>query len=426
MPELKTEINVKMDEEVMKSFDTLNVGIKDMKDETFSKINSIEKNLSEKIENNDTDLKSIEKKVNMLSVSNPEKKDGTAGFKNHIEFYNSVIEAGKHDNRLDKMPEKLAPLYNAVGGDEAKVSNDPDGGFLVPVAFLAGLLTTDPQAIQIDTGTRTRKIPMQADTVYINARVDKDHSSSVTGGFNVYRREEAAAVTASKAVYEQIKLQANSLMGLSYATEEVISRSPMSFAALIQTGFSDEKISKLNGERLWGTGVGEYTGVFNSPALVTVAKEGSQVADTIKGANLIKMRARAWRYGAAIWMANHDTYTQLTSAHIAGTNTDNYLFAPGNGVDVPDTLLGRPIVFDENAATLGDKGDISLINWNEYLEGMLGGITFMESVHVRFIYNERAFRFTIYNDGAPWWRTALTPKRSSSTLSPFVTLAERA
>jgi hypothetical protein len=49
-----------------------------------------------------------------------------------------------------------------------------------------------------------------------------------------------------------------------------------------------------------------------------------------------------------------------------------------------------------------------------------------ESLHVRFEYNERTFRFTMRNDGRCWWRSAITPKKSSTTLSPFVTLAARA
>jgi len=216
------------------------------------------------------------------------------------------------------------------------------------------------------------------------------------------------------------------LTGLAYATEEVIERSPESFVAIINSAFGDEWVSKLNGERIRGTGVGEYIGVLNSAAKIDVAKEGSQAADTIVGENLTRMRARIWGYGSAVWMANQDCYVSLTTAHIQGTNSDIFLFHPGNGVDVPDTILGRPVIFDENMSTVGDNGDIMLINWSEYLEGQLGGPTLAESIHVRFIYNERTFKFNVYNDGAPWWRSALTPKNSAVTLSPIVGLAERA
>lgn len=372
-------------------------------------------------------IEKIEAAVNLISVSanDAKKSDPKRGYNSHVEFFADVIAAGQNGNRPDKMPEKLKALFNTVGGDEARVSSNPDGGFTIPPAFLPGILSLDPQGSQIDTGAYTRKIPMDSQVVYLNARVDKNHTSSVSGGFRVYRRAETDEVTSSKQTFEQIKLEANSLMGISYATEEILARSPVSFAALIQTGFGEETTSKMNYERLWGTGVGEFMGIMNSSALVTVAKTGSQTADTITGVNLVNMRARAWGYNRCVWMANQDTLPQLMSAHVALTNGSVALFSPGNGTDKPDTLMGRPILFDENLAKLGDLGDIILVNWNEYLEGTLGGVNFQESIHVRFVNNERAFRFTKYNDGQPWWRSALTPKKSSATLSPFVTLAER-
>jgi hypothetical protein len=73
--------------------------------------------------------------------------------------------------------------------------------------------------------------------------------------------------------------------------------------------------------------------------------------------------------------------------------------------------------------TLGTAGDLMLVNWSQYLEGTYQPLQSAESIHVRFVNNERAFRFTMRNDGAPWWRSALTPKHSSNTLSPYVRLA---
>ena len=420
-------VKVELTDELKNQFKELGDSVNQVKTASDESIKSVKDEINKAREEDNKKLEELEGKLNLtVKQANPE-KDRKCGYENQTEFFMDVINAGMNGNRPDKLSDKLTPLAaNTVGSDEARVASNPDGGFLIPPAFLSDLLSVDPNATQVDTGAYTRKVPMASDLVYVNARVDKNHTSSVSGGFQVYRREETGTVDASKQTYEQIKLQANSLMGLSYATEEILQRSPISFAALIQSGFSDEKMSKLNYERIWGTGVGEFLGVMNSAAKIEVAKEGSQTADTINGTNIAKMRARAWRYGSCIWLANQDTLTQLMAAHIAGTNTDVFLYAPGNGVDKPDTLFGRLILFDENCATLGDAGDILLVNWNEYLEGMLGGASFMESIHVRFIYNERAFRFTIYNDGQPWWRSALTPKKSTTTLSPYVALAERA
>ena len=420
-------VPVTMSPELKNQFEDLTKSVNSIKSDALKSVEETKNSLEGKLSEQNKKLSDLEAAVNMVSITVKDAKtdDPKRGFKNHIEFFNAVIESGKNGMRLDKMPENLKPLFNAVGSDEARTSSNPDGGFTIPPAFMPGVQTVDGLALQANTGMMTRKIPMASRVVYLNARVDKNHSDSISGGFRVYRREETATVTDSKMSFEQIKMEANSLMGLSYATEEILSQSPISFAALIQSGFSDEQIAKLNYERIWGSGVGEFLGVQNSPALVTVAKESAQAADTINGLNLIKMRARIYGYNNAVWICNQDCLQALCGAHIAGTNGDVFLFAPGNGTDKPDTILGRPVIFDENMATLGDLGDIMLVNWNEYLEGTLGGVSFQESIHVRFVYNERAFRFTVYNDGQPWWRSPLTPKKSATTLSPFVTLAAR-
>ncbi len=402
----------------------MSAGVKDALEGISSriteKVDGVSNQVTELKAETDGKLDEIEQRMATIQVTHNEDKDPMGGYKNHTEFLNDVMLSAK-GNTSDRLKK-----FAAVGTDEAATFSNPDGGFLLPEGIQQEILATDPFAIQADTGLSTRRIPMQQQIVHINARVDKNHSTSVTGGFRVYRRGEAQEVTSSKGSYEQVTLTAEALMGLAFATNEILERSPASFAALIAAGFETEYRSRLNNERLRGTGVGEYMGVFNSPALITVAKEGSQTADTIVGANVKRMRARAYNYGQCVWMVNQDCYDSVSAAHVALTNTDIPLFAQGNGTDIPDTLLGRPIVWDENMSTLGDKGDIALINWNEYLEGMLGGIDQQSSIHVRFVTNETAFKFNAFCDGQPWWRSALTPKNSAVTLSPFVTLAARA
>jgi HK97 family phage major capsid protein len=101
------------------------------------------------------------------------------------------------------------------------------------------------------------------------------------------------------------------------------------------------------------------------------------------------------------------------------------MFNPARGIDVPDTILGRPVIFTEYCSSIGTVGDVLLCVWSEYLAGILQGIQTAESMHVRFENNERAFRFTIRQAGEPWWRSALTPANSTNTLSPFVAIGTR-
>lgn len=356
-----------------------------------------------------------------VEVKTPDhSKDPKRGFRHEREFLLSVMDAGQ-GRRLD---ERLIPLQATVGSDEARGISDPTGGYLIPEGFSPNLMQVNPEDDPI--GALTTKIPMARPIVRIPARTDKNHTSSVSGGLTVTRRPETVAGTASQMTLEQVTLEAHSLFGLSYVSEELLSDSPISFAAILQAGFSDQFIFQLINERISGTGVGEFEGVLNSPALVSITKESGQVAATIVYENLLKMRARCWGYGKAIWLANHDTLPQIMQLNQTIGIGGAIVWQPSAREDAPDRLLGRPIIFIEHVPTLGTVGDILLANWSEYLEGLYQPMESAESIHVRFVNHERTFKFWMRNAGRSWWRTALTPKNSSSTLSPFVVTATRA
>lgn len=351
--------------------------------------------------------------------------DPKRGFKNHTEYLNCVMTAERNPSRMDT---RLKPLQveATAGSDEQSTTANAYGGFLVPEGFSPTMMSVGPE--MDPTAGRVTPFPMQQLSVKIPARVDKNHSSSVSGGLTVSRRPETQAASASRMEVERIPMDATGLFGLSYASEEILQYSPISFAALLGAGFSQEFQSKMLNEKISGTGVGEPEGIINCPATIAIAKEGGQSADTIVPNNILKMRAQCWNYGNAIWIANHDTFMQLSALVVESTNNAGLVkyYHQSLAEDRPDMLLGRPIYYSEYAKTLGDKGDIILADWSQYLWGTLQGQQSAESVHVRFINHERTFKFWQMNDGRGWWRSALTPVNSSTTLSPFVVLAERA
>lgn len=321
-----------------------------------------------------------------------------------------------------------APLA-AAGSDEQGVYDDRYGGFAVGKTMLPGILSIgfegDP------TAGRTQPIPMATPSVDMLARTDKDHSTSVSGGFTVTRRPEAAAATASRGAVELVSLKAQGLFGLAYATEELLSDSPISFVSILEAGFRDQFGAHLLNEKLRGGGGNEYLGVLtalSSSSLgptVSVAKESGQANDTIVSNNVIKMAARCWGLDSAIWLANHDTRPHLFTLSVTVGTGGVLLYQPSRGEGFPDMLLGRPVFYTEYASKLGDQGDLILGNWSQYLEGLYQPLQSAESIHVRFSNHERTFKFWLRNAGAPWWRTALTPAKSTATLSPFVVMDAR-
>ena len=350
----------------------------------------------------------------------PAPRQAAADWRTPREFLTAVMRATGRNAVVD--PRLSADRFATAGSDEQSTFSDSHGGYLIPETVLTRMLSTGPDGDPM--GAYVTSIPMATPTVKIPARTDRSHSTSLSGGFRVYRRNESQDVESSRMQMEMVKLEAESMMGIAYATEELMTDSPVSFAALIEAGFNTEFAGKMVKERLNGTGVGEFLGVMNSPCLVSIAKETGQAAATLLYENLIKMRARIWGYGSAIWLANHDILPQLMQLNqLVGTGGVP-AWQPSARDGAPDTLFGRPLMLTEFCATTGTTGDIICGNWSQYLEGTLESVTGAQSIHVRFLENERAFRFTTRNAGAPWWRSALTPI-NGSTLSPFVALDTR-
>ena len=350
--------------------------------------------------------------------------DPKRGFKTPRAFLLSVMQEGSRNEPKDERLQFLSSRRIALtaGSDEQGVYSDAYGGFLVPEAFQPGLLSLPFNENPVQG---VREIPMERPTVSLNARVDKNHSSSVSGGLRVYRRGETQTPTASRMQFEQVKLETHTLMGLTYASEEILQDSPTSFIAILEAGFRDEFAAKMIEEYLNGTGAGQFEGINNCDCKIDIAKETDQDADTIVSENIINMRARAWRYGQCIWIANHDCLPQLMTLQIAIGTAGQLMWQQSLLEDKPDRLLGRPLILTEFCSTVGDVGDIILVNWSQYLFGRYQPLRSAESMHVRFLEHERAFKFWERNAGAPWWRSTYTPKRGS-TMAPVIRLAERA
>jgi hypothetical protein len=372
--------------------------------------------------------------------------DPARGFSSSIEFFRAVRSAqravdrdGVKDYRLKALtmrgatgevsfllPRAFNPasLRAAAGSDEHSQRTDTHGGFLRPSSIaplLLGAVEGDP------TAGRTLALPMDTPDLSVVSRTSVGHATSVSGGLTVVRTGETLPRASSRMALERIELHASDLSGFSWVTEEMIGDSPAAVAAMLDAGYRDEFGQRLLREKIRGRGGDEFHGVLSAPCKIPVDKESGQSADTIVAANVLKMRARCWGYRRAIWLANHNAYGQLATLSVAigeGGSLALYHHAERDGE--PDMLSGRPIFYTEWCSTLGDEGDLILTDWSQYIEATYRPLDAAESMHVRFIEHERAFRFNVRNAGAPWWRAPLTPANGADTLSPIVTLAERA
>jgi len=347
--------------------------------------------------------------------------DPQKGFQSRADFLRTVMQHPGSKPTAEAQDTRLRMLA-AAGSDEQSTFSDPSGGFLVPEAFgVAGDLLNTNEADPL--AGRTTDVPMRVNILPLGYRVDKEHNTSVASGLLVSRREESAEIVASRLKVGKFTLLAKSLFGMTYSTEELLYDSAPTVTAVIAAGFNDAFGTVLLREKLNGTGVGELKGINKSGATIEIAKEGGQAAATIIGTNLAKMMARCWRYGSAIWLANPDCTPQLLAAV---TSSGAPCLTPSTTGETSHDCLGRPIFFTEECETLGTTGDVLLVNAAEYIQGIYQPMETQESIHVRFVNNECAFKFWLRSDGGPWWDAPLTPAKGAATLSPFVKLATRA
>ena len=377
----------------------------------------------------------VEKVVKSLPVSRPpsvakvhdqREDDPAGGFKSFGEQVLAVRDAGTPGKRPD---ERLMIVNQKASG--LNVALDSEGGFLVAEAFAADLMQKTFQNGQVVA--KCTRVPMATEAIkipYVNetSRVD----GSRQGGVRVYRKAEAVQATASKPAFGMLRLELHKLVGFCYETEEIMKWSAITLDSLLTQMFAREFAFKIDDEIIRGDGAGKPLGVLNSPALVTVAKEAGQDADTVLFENIQKMWVRipAANRSNAVWFINQEVETQLDamSIGIGAAGVPAYL-PPGGISETPySRLKGRPVIPIETCSALGDVGDIILADMSQYLYGEdSSGVEGATSIHLRFDYGETAMRWTLFNDGQPWWSSALTPYKATSgqTLSPFVTLAAR-
>ncbi len=337
-----------------------------------------------------------------------------------------VRNAGRVGGHIDPR------LFRAAEASGLSESVPSDGGFLVQQDFTNELLQDTIKTGILAAKCRRQPISSNANSIKINGVDETSRASTRYGGILGYWEDEAALKTKSKPKFRKIELSLKKLIGLCYATDELL-EDAAALEGFIRLAFPGEFGFLLDDAIINGVGGGQPLGILNAGCLVTVAKETGQKADTILAENVEKMWSRMFASSlpTAEWFINQNTYPQLFQmSHAVGTGGIPVFIPPGGLSTAPyGALFGRPVTPIEQAASLGDKGDIIFADLNGYILAEKGGIKADMSIHVRFEYDESVFRFVLRVDGQPMRSSALAPYKGSSTndtQSHFITLAERA
>ncbi|MGB1215405.1 MAG: phage major capsid protein [Pikeienuella sp.] len=347
--------------------------------------------------------------ANQVLDTNPAMTGGFAGIG---EFVSAVraVHSGAFDERLLAAPSN--PHQGGSSGGE---------GFLVPPQFSEDIFTVMQEFDEFgplvdEEPTTKREIKSFAD----------ETTPWSTSGVTANWRSEGSQMTEKRLTMEPRSLPLNELYVFVTATAELLEDAPR-LNNLITNKSGQAFAWKKNTSMVNADGVGKPLGWMNSAALVSVAKEAGQTADTITPANVLSMFSRLLVVPGdrPFWLANRDTVPALATMKIG----DTPVWTGRDGlVDAPHGLiLGYPVRFSEHAKTLGDKGDLQLISPKGYHAARReSGPQFAQSMHLYFDYNVEAFRWTFRFGGQPHLSAPVSPANGSKTKSHFVTLDERA
>jgi HK97 family phage major capsid protein len=356
-----------------------------------------------------------------------EEQDKRDRFLSFGEQLMAVARASMPGNRIDRR----LMTNRAISGMSETVQSD--GGFLVQPDFAATLIQN-----VFETGklaSRVNRISLGAgkNSLKINGI---DESSRATGsrwgGIQMYWLDEAGTKTKSKPKFRQIELSVKKLIGLCYATDELL-EDANALGSVISQAFQNEMGFMVDAAIFAGTGAGQPLGILNAASTINQAKETGQTASTVVYENIVKMWSRLLpdSQANAVWLINQNVFPSLATMGLAvGTGGSAVYLPPGGASASPyASLLGRPVIPMEQCETLGTSGDIVLGDFgNGYIVIDKGSMKQDMSIHVRFINDESVFRFVYRIDGQPALAKAITPYKggATSTLSHFVKLAVRA
>lgn len=339
------------------------------------------------------------------------------------DFLQSVRVAAISPSGIDP---RLLPRAAALGANEAIGS---EGGFLVG-KDVSGEILEEAHTVGV-LFTKCTPVPISggSNAVTVNG---VDETSRVTGsrfgGVQIYHAAEAGSISASKPKFRQIELKLKKLLALFYSTEEMMQDASV-LGTIAHRAISEEFAFTFDDMVLRGNGAGQGLGILNSAALISVAKESGQAADTFVAENITKMWSRMLprARSRAVWYINSEVEAQLDSLNLGIGASGQLVYMPPGGLSQAPyaTLKGRPVMVIEQASALGDVGDVILADLGYQYYASKGGIQQAESMHVQFLTGENTFRFSARYDMQPAIASAITPYKGTATQSPFVTLAAR-
>ncbi len=369
-----------------------------------------------------------DEKAALTHIHENAKDDLKGGFRDYGDFVAMTVRGSQEHG----IPTAWMNRPEVKGAYGQNTFNGEDGGFLVPVEFSNRIF--ERVTVGLPILEQTDRLTLAGNTIEITGMSDHDRNGTTYryAGVIIYYVGEGGQITRSNLKFRKIKLSLNKLAALSFVTEEEMSDANVNFGQRLlekhALGIREELIENV----MFGTGAGQPLGAFsaNSTAVITAAKETDQAADTVVLENVFEMEQQLWSPSdtRAIFLYNRELRKQLRllKQDIGTGGSPVGLFERGRG-ESADMLDGYPAYATEHCEKAGDLGDFCLGDFSQYILATKGTTQTAMSQHLRFDYDETAFRSTFRVDGRPAWDQSFRPRKGASAKreAPFVKLIAR-
>jgi HK97 family phage major capsid protein len=338
-----------------------------------------------------------------------------------------ALAGGKNPKAAAAAVERLEKVYGSAFQPWQKAAlgeaSGAAGGYLVPPDFYQELL----QIAAEESTFRQRAFvqPMASATLqfpYLDlTTAPTPGNSPFFGGVIATWTAEAQTRTETEPQFKMMELKAQELSGYSVSSNLLLQDAALGLEKFLLTLFGKAVAWYEEFAFLQGNGVGKPLGVLTAPAakLVPRATPGHFTFPDV-AAMLASLLPAS--YNRAVWYISPTVVSDLLQLKDSAGRA--IFLSIDQGATKPPVwkLLNLPVIITEKVPSLGNRGDVSLIDPSLYVIGDRMMLEIAASEHVNFLKNQMTWRFVQRVDGRPWLDNVITLQDGNTTVSPFVVL----
>lgn len=311
---------------------------------------------------------------------------------------------------------RFSPNSSRLETRDLQMKDGPAMGFVVPPQFDAQIRMVDapngiirPRATVIPAGS-------MPDASFTMNALDQSGSKGVYSGVVMkWISENSAVQEMTNPTIRQVKLEPQQVSGYIDVSDKLL-RNAAAVGALVENLLRAAIVGAEEAAFLSGDGIGKPLGFIGAPGSIAVARTG---ASSIVYADVVSMYSRFKFGGSPIWIASQSTLPKLMTMKDDG---NNLIWQPNARDGAPGTLLGIPVILNDQSPALGSEGDLCLVDPAYYFIKDGSPLSILMNPYLLQT-NGLTRIIAFWNvDGQPFVTTPLLLRDGVSQVSPFVVL----